>query len=75
MDARRLYRPGRLPPSIAHLQIQEADVALLPLRPLLLRHHPQLCLHLDSSSEPGALRGVLLFITWVGRERCDYMAE
>ena len=60
-----IYRARRLPPTTAVLHLQEARLALLPLRPLLLRDHPQFHLFLDFPFESCSLRRLLQPLTWI----------
>ena len=58
--APRIHDRLGLPHPPPLVQVQATRLALFPLRPLLLRHHPQFHLPMARALEPGALRRVLL---------------
>lgn len=62
MGTCRIHRSGSLSPAPPLLPVQAASVALFLIRPLLLRQHPQLHLHLDSPWERCSLCRMLLSI-------------
>lgn len=70
-----IYNPRSIPPPLTSLQIQKAVLALLPLRSMLLRHHPQLHLHLVPTTKSSLVRRVLLSFPWIVGERCYHVAE
>jgi len=75
MDPCCIYRTRPNSPSSSRLYIQETLMALFSFRPLLLRHCPQLDLHVVFPIEPCALHGVLLSIPWLTCERCHHMEK
>ena len=75
MGTHFVHRPGSLSPPLALLSIQEARLALLFVRPLLLYHHSQLYFLLDFAFKYLALGRLLLSIARVSRQRGDYLAE
>jgi hypothetical protein len=70
-----IYGPRSLSAAAQVLSIQETRLALLPIRPLLLRHHPQLRLLLDLPQQHSSIHRVLLPFTWVSSQCGDYMEE
>lgn len=65
MDTCPIYRTRIIPPSHACLPIQETVLALFPLRPMLLLHYPQLCLHLGLANQSWVIRCMLLSVAWL----------
>lgn len=70
----RVHRSGGVPPSHARLLIQEASVALFPIRPLLLCQHHELYLDLGPSAVSRVVRCMLLPFTRLRRHSYRYMA-
>lgn len=75
MGACILHHPRSLPPASAVLPVQETRVALLPLRPLLLCHHPQLYLLLDLPWQQAAVHRVLSHVTRFSSKRSHHLAK
>lgn len=75
VDTRRIYSASSILPSHAVILVQEASMALLPVRLVLLRQHSQFRVHLVSPLELGPIRGLLLFITWIPCFCRDHMEE
>jgi len=75
MGAHLIHGSGALFDPPALLSIQETRLALLPLRPVLLCHHPQLRILLAFPRQQDPLHRVLLPFSWVAGERGDYMEE
>lgn len=75
MGSCRIYCSGVVSTPSARLYLQEALLALLSLRPLLLRYNPQLCLHLVLSFQHGIIHGMLLPLAWIPCERSRHMEE
>ncbi len=67
MGSCRIYRTGSLSAFSAYLHIQEASVALLPLRSLLLRDDLELCLFLVPAIKSGFICSLLLSVAWFTR--------
>jgi hypothetical protein len=70
-----LYGPGNVPSATTCLQVQETQLALLPLRSLLLRDDLELHLPLVSAFQRRSIRRVLLSFAWVTSQRCHNVAE
>lgn len=75
MDTYCIYRPSGVSLATSRVQIQEAVMALLPLRSLLLLQHPQLRLYLADPFKSCDVRRVLLSCTWIPRERSHNMEK
>lgn len=57
------------------LHLQSEILALLPLRPVLLRQHPQLHLHLAGSWICASLRRMLLSLARLSRYGCPALEK
>ena len=57
------------------LQVQEAAMALLSLRPMLLCQHSKLCVPMDPPTLALSLRCMLLSQSWGSCERYYHMEE
>lgn len=75
MDTHCIHYSRMLPTSTALLSIQETRVALFPLRLVLLRHNPQLHLHLVLAIESGSFRCMLLSVPRLISECGHYMEK
>ena len=75
MDTRDIHGAICVPPSYACVYVQEAVMALFPLRPVLLCQHHELHLDLGSSAVSRALHRLLLPFAWLSRHSYRYMAS
>ena len=75
MAPHRLHPPSTLPPPPPRIHLQKTRMALLPLRPLLLHHDPQLHLDLAPAVLSVPLDRVLLSEHGQSGERGDYVEE
>lgn len=67
MDSYRIYSTGSVLLANARVPVQEASLALLLVRPVLLLQYPQLYLHLAATVKFGPICGLLLSVTWIPR--------
>jgi hypothetical protein len=70
-----IFYSSPVPLAFASIQVQEARLALLPFRSMLLRHRSKFHLHLAPATKPSSIRRVLFSITWIPRKRGHHMAE
>ena len=75
MGSHRVFTTSTIPPSAPRVQVQEASLALLSIRLVLLREHPQLPVPLGLPLQRTAMGGVLLFVPWVSGQRCYHLEE
>lgn len=75
MDAYIIYRPSRVSPAYADLQVQETRMALFLVRPMLLHNGPQLRLDMARTAELEVVDRMLLLVAWVFSECRHHMEE
>ena len=75
MDPCRLLGPSRILSTYAGIHVQEAGLALLPLRPLLLHERSRPRLHLGDAFKCCFVRRLLLHIPWILGQRRHYMEK
>jgi len=70
MGAYRVHTAGVISPTLACLYLQETCMALFPFRFVLLRHCPELHLHLATAIQSSTFRRLLLSFPWITCKCC-----
>jgi len=75
VGAHRIYTPSVISPPNPRVHLQEASLALLPIRPVLLHEHHQLLVPLGLPLERAFMGGVLLSVPRFPGQRRHYLEK